>query len=138
MAYVYIPIIQRECDIFISYWNSHRIRHQDDLLLPTGVPNHMFAFPENYGGNYCGIPLTKDALKEVGEVSGLPDENPEIYIHNERINSMLASGFYLNQRTLLQAKPKRLTCILDKIFLTTITLTDNYSIVQCSSLFYLR
>ena len=87
LAYVYIPIIQRECDIFISYWNSHRIRHQDDLLLPTGVPNHMFAFPENYGGHYCGIPLTEDALKEVGEVSGLPDENQEIYIHDERIKN---------------------------------------------------
>ena len=47
----------------------------------------MFAFPESYGGHYCGIPLTEDALKEVGEVSGLPDENPEIYIHDERIKN---------------------------------------------------
>ena len=57
----------------------------------------MFAFPENYGRHYCGIPLTEDALKEAGEISGLPDENPEIYIHDERIK-MLASGFYLNQQ----------------------------------------
>ena len=25
LAYVYIPIIQRECDIFVENWNSHRI-----------------------------------------------------------------------------------------------------------------
>ena len=36
------------------------------MLLPTGVPNHMFSFLQNYGGYYCGIPLTEDALKEVG------------------------------------------------------------------------
>ena len=43
----------------------------------------MFAFPENYGGHYRGIPLTEDALKEVGEVSGLPDGNPEIFMTKE-------------------------------------------------------
>jgi hypothetical protein len=85
LAYVYIPIIQRECDIFVSNWNSHRIRHQDDLSLPTGVPNHMFSFPENYGGNHCGIPVTQDALEEVAEASGLLEENPETYMHDERI-----------------------------------------------------
>jgi hypothetical protein len=89
LAYVYIPIIQRECDIFVSNWNSHRIRHQDDLSLPTGVPNHMFSFPEGYGGNHCGIPVTQDALEEVAEVSGLLEDNPggrpETYMHDERI-----------------------------------------------------
>ncbi len=76
LANVYIPIIQRECDIF---------RHQDDLSLPTGVPNHMFSFPEGYGGNHCGIPVTQDALEEVAEVSGLLEDNPEIYVHDEGI-----------------------------------------------------
>ena len=85
LAYVYILVIQRECDVFISNWNSHRIHHQDNLSLPTGVPNHMFSFPERYGGNHCGVPITQDALQEVAEVSGLLDDNPEVYIHDERI-----------------------------------------------------
>lgn len=82
LAYVYIPIIKRECDLFVDNWNSHRIRYQGNLLLPT---NHIFSFPENYRGNHCGIPVTHDALEEVAEVSGLLEENPAIYIHDERI-----------------------------------------------------
>ena len=29
LAYLFIPVVQRECDIFVRYWNSHRIRVQD-------------------------------------------------------------------------------------------------------------
>lgn len=86
LAYVYIPVVQRECDIFISNWNSHRIRNQDDLLLPTGVPNHMFSFPENYGGNHCGTHISQDDLQEVAEVSGLLERtDSEHHVDEERI-----------------------------------------------------
>jgi hypothetical protein len=34
MAYVFIPVIQRECNVFVSNWNTHRIREQKNLLLP--------------------------------------------------------------------------------------------------------
>lgn len=33
-------------DIFIKTWNCHRIRGQCKQDLPTGVPDHMLAFPE--------------------------------------------------------------------------------------------
>ena len=36
----------REC-----VWNNHRRRKQKGKELPTGVPEHMFQFPEKYGGN---------------------------------------------------------------------------------------
>ena len=65
LAYVFIPIVQRECDIFVKYWNSHRIRGQDKVELPTGVSEHMFSFPEQYGGKNMGIMLSKDQLTEV-------------------------------------------------------------------------
>ena len=52
----------------MNIWNSHE---QDNLFLPTGVPNHMFSFPENYGGQNLGIPVSNDQLKEVAELSGL-------------------------------------------------------------------
>ena len=71
MAYIFIPVIQRECNISVSNWNTHRIREQKNLLLPTGVPDHMFAFPEQYGSTQCGIPISPDHLREVAEVSGL-------------------------------------------------------------------
>ena len=71
LAYVFIPVVQRECDIFVRYWNSHRIRGQDQLEIPAGVPDHIFSFPEQYGGTNMGIPLHKDELKEVAELSGV-------------------------------------------------------------------
>ena len=73
LAYVFIPVVQRECDIFVRYWNSHRIRGQDQLEIPAGVPDHIFSFPEQYGGTNMGIPLHKDELKEVAELSGVMD-----------------------------------------------------------------
>ena len=74
LAYVFIPIVQRECDIFVNYWNSHRIRGQDKLEIPAGVPDHMFSFLEQYRGTNMGIPLSKDELREVADVSGVMDE----------------------------------------------------------------
>lgn len=62
LAYVFIPIVQRECNIFIKYWNSHRIRAQDKLEIPTGVPDHIFSFPEHYNGTNEGITLSSDEI----------------------------------------------------------------------------
>ena len=75
LAYVFIPVVQRECDIFVKYWNSHRIQWQDKLEIPAGVPDHMFSFPEQYGGTNVGIPLSKDELREAADVSGVMDED---------------------------------------------------------------
>ena len=71
LYYVYKPILERECSIFVGYWNSHRIREQKGLLLPTGVPHHMFSFPESYGATNKGLHITTAKLKEVAEVSGV-------------------------------------------------------------------
>lgn len=55
LAYLMIPIIQKEADVFKDViWNAHRIRAQKDILLPTGVPNHIYEFPENYNLEQCG------------------------------------------------------------------------------------
>ena len=48
IKYIFIPVLQRECDIFSKMWNSHRIRLQKGLELPTGVPNHMFEMPRKF------------------------------------------------------------------------------------------
>jgi hypothetical protein len=47
LAYVYVPIVQRECEVFVGNWNI--IRNQENLEIPTGVPNHIFNFQEKYG-----------------------------------------------------------------------------------------
>ena len=31
---------------FVKCWKSHRIRGQENLEIPTGVPEHISSFPE--------------------------------------------------------------------------------------------
>ena len=55
LAFILIPLLQRELDTFKdTIWNTHRIRHQKDTELPSGVPNHIFFFPEEYDLEECG------------------------------------------------------------------------------------
>lgn len=55
LAYVMIPIMQKEIDTFVDVvWNAHRIREQKNTYLPDGVPNHIYSFPEKYGLEECG------------------------------------------------------------------------------------
>ena len=62
LAYMYIPVVQRECDKFINIWNSHRIRIQGKEVQ-TGIPNHKYEFPETYGGSFSGNMVSKNQLK---------------------------------------------------------------------------
>ena len=55
LAFVYIAAVQKKCDIFVENWNSHWIREQKDLYLPTSIPDHMFSFPESYGATKDGF-----------------------------------------------------------------------------------
>ena len=73
IAYVFIPVVQCECDFFVRYWNSHRIRVQDKLEIPAGIPNHICSFPGHYGGTNMGVSSYKDELREVAELSGVMD-----------------------------------------------------------------
>ena len=37
--------------------------------LPTGVPEHIYHCPEQYGGEKCGVPLTEEDLFDVASHS---------------------------------------------------------------------
>ena len=55
LAFVMIPLVQKELDIFRStVWNTHRIRAQKETTLPSGIPNHIYGFPEEYDLEDCG------------------------------------------------------------------------------------
>ena len=72
-----MPIVQRECNIFVKQWNSHRIRVQEKLELPTGIPEHMFSFPEYYQGTKEGVGIPAQYLEEVAQLSGTMDADIE-------------------------------------------------------------
>ena len=54
LAYLFIPLLQHELDVFKeTIWNTPRIRKQD-TLLPNGVTEHVYSFPQEYGLEECG------------------------------------------------------------------------------------
>ena len=78
LAFVYIPVIQKGLNLFReTVWNSHRGRKQKFKELPAGVPNHIYYFSENYGGESCGFPITEDHLEEVAELSEVFEETDD-------------------------------------------------------------
>ena len=49
LAYVYVPIVQREIDLFVELWNNSRNRLQRNTLMPDGIPNVIHSCPEECG-----------------------------------------------------------------------------------------
>ena len=85
LAYVYIPVIQKELDDFrTSVWNSHRIRKQRHKELPVGIPDHICTCPDKYGGTKCGINLTEEELREVAELSKVLHDTNDYLDHEFR------------------------------------------------------
>ena len=74
LAYVYIPVIQKELDVFcVSVWNSHRIRKQKKKELPVGVPERIYTCPGKYDGEKCDFAVTEEQLREVAELANVLD-----------------------------------------------------------------
>lgn len=94
-------------------WNSHRIRAQKNTVLPDGIPDHIYNFPEEYGLQECGkhsmchyiffqqlikylmtvfgfrlfagLPVTEEQLKEVAQHSGVLEIDDDFIEHEFRI-----------------------------------------------------
>ena len=49
--------------------------------LPVGAPEHIYNFPENYGGEKCGLPVNEAQLQEVAELSDVLDGTDD-YLSN--------------------------------------------------------
>ena len=84
LAYIYIPVVQHKLDIIrTTVWNNHRCRKQDKKQLPTGVPEHIYNFPEQYGGGHYGYAVQEASLQEVAELSGVLDDNYDDFLDQE-------------------------------------------------------
>ena len=56
LAFILIPLLQKQLKIFKdTVWNTHQIRAQKDTVLPDGIPNHIYSFPEEYNMKECGM-----------------------------------------------------------------------------------
>ena len=50
-----VPHIQREVDIIKdNVWNIHRLRDQKSVYFRSGVPNHIYNYPEKCNLRQCG------------------------------------------------------------------------------------
>ncbi|XP_066925387.1 uncharacterized protein [Clytia hemisphaerica] len=86
LAFVYIPVIQRELDVFReTVWNHQRGRKQENKSLPTGIPEFIHEHPEEFESENFKTLLNDDQLTIVADetsVLDLPD-----YIEENRKQS---------------------------------------------------
>ena len=55
-------IVRTQLDVFVLYWNSHRVQYQDSKKMPSGAtPQHIFTCPEAYGGERYSQPVPSEA-----------------------------------------------------------------------------
>lgn len=64
------PGFTKEIEVFqSSVWNNHRTRQQKGKELPCCIPEHIYNFPEKYGGQKYGFHITEEQLEEVADLS---------------------------------------------------------------------
>ena len=110
LSFIYIPIVQREVNVFIQLWNNSRTRLQKKTLMPDGIPNYIYSNPEEYGLVDKGWEVSLDDLQAAAKVSGVlaveQDYIPanfsrrchDVVPEPEKIPSKDAARFYLMLR----------------------------------------
>ncbi|XP_028394479.1 uncharacterized protein LOC114518673 [Dendronephthya gigantea] len=115
LAYVMVPLMQRELDEFCeTIWNTQRIRAQRETLMADGIPNHIFEFPERYGMEKKGFKVTHEDLQKVAELSGVLDAP------NDFLSAELGALF-----TSLLPQPEKCKC--NEFVQTYLLLKQRYS-----------
>ena len=68
LAYIFVPVIQRELDLLMDQHNTNCIRKQKGARLPTGGrPEYFFRCPESFGGKFEGRVIDKETLSITSE-----------------------------------------------------------------------
>lgn len=49
LRFCFGPLIQDNLEIGKNEWNEHRVRRQNGIDSPSGIPNIMFYWPKKYG-----------------------------------------------------------------------------------------
>lgn len=86
LAYIFVPVVQRELDVFrTTVWNNNRGRKQRDKELPTGVPEHMYNFPEKYQAEHFGITIDEEQVQFIAdEFEAALNETKDYILEEER------------------------------------------------------
>ncbi|KAK7016029.1 hypothetical protein R3P38DRAFT_3321518 [Favolaschia claudopus] len=73
--WVFIPWLQRELDAYRDRVNNTAKRADRNKVLPHGVPNHMYEFPENYGVLDFKVKVDPEAVAHVRNLYAPPDHD---------------------------------------------------------------
>jgi len=85
LAYVYIPVTQKELDVLrVSVWNAQGICNQKGKELPVGVPEHIYTCSERHDGEKCGFAVTEEQLREVAELANILDGTDDFLLEDFR------------------------------------------------------
>jgi len=54
IRYCFTHVVQNDLSQFVSFWNSHRIRHSRGAGCPGGVPDELYFLPPDDASD-CGV-----------------------------------------------------------------------------------
>ncbi|KAJ3818167.1 hypothetical protein F5880DRAFT_1511191 [Lentinula raphanica] len=64
--WVFVPLIQNALANFRQWWNNHRIRIQNNKLMPSGhVPSFALEYPSALKGIDCQIKIPKEVIEQL-------------------------------------------------------------------------
>ena len=49
LAFTFAPLLQKEVDEFVLYWNTHKIRANRLANCPSGIPDDLYDMPAHVG-----------------------------------------------------------------------------------------
>ena len=49
LKFCFLPLIQKELDVFAKMHNTHRIRQQQTVETAVGIPEMLYNIPESFG-----------------------------------------------------------------------------------------
>ncbi|KAJ3911553.1 hypothetical protein F5877DRAFT_85809 [Lentinula edodes] len=66
--WIFIPLVQDELANFQRWWNNHRVRTQENKMMPSGhVPSFALEYPSTLNGVDCRIEVPKEAIARLRE-----------------------------------------------------------------------
>ncbi|KAJ4492029.1 hypothetical protein C8J55DRAFT_533979 [Lentinula edodes] len=66
--WIFIPLVQDELVNFQRWWNNHRVRTQENKMMPSGhIPSFALEYPSILNGVDCRIEVPKEAIARLRE-----------------------------------------------------------------------
>lgn len=67
----YMPLLVADLEEVRLYHNAHCVRRQRNRIRPSGRPEHMYFFPQRYGGNHRGKSVSATELQDLMQHASL-------------------------------------------------------------------